>query len=85
MVHQPKNVVCAKELYPDVWVDPEIVCAIRADEITVSPLHSAAKTESALGYALRFPRFMGYRTDKSANEATTVHEVQRLYQDQFVK
>ncbi len=82
---EPKNVVCVKELYPDVWVNPEIVCRIRADEITISPLHSAGRTESKQGYALRFPRFMGYRTDKSATEATTIEEIEHLYEDQFKK
>ncbi len=81
----PHNVVCAKELYPDVWVYPEIVCIVRADEITLSPLHAAGKTNEQLGYALRFPRFMGYRLDKSAAEATTAKEIARLYEDQFVK
>ncbi len=81
----PKNVACVKELYPDVWVSPEIVCRIRADEITISPLHSAARTESKQGYALRFPRFMGYRPDKSATEATTISEIEQLYNIQFKK
>jgi DNA ligase-1 len=82
---QPHNVVCAKELYPDVWVNPEIVCSVFADEITASPLHAAGKTDTHLGFALRFPRFLGYRTDKSATEATTSHEIKRLYEDQFKK
>lgn len=81
----PKNVICAKELVPDVWVNPEIVCIIRADEITLSPLHSAGKTEKHLGYALRFPRFMGYRPDKRGIESTTVAEIKHLYDDQFIK
>ncbi len=81
--HQPKNVVCSKNLFPDVWVAPEIVCMIRADEITISPVHMAGATEQKCGYALRFPRFMGYRTDKSATEATTVKEVERLFKDQL--
>jgi DNA ligase 1 len=81
--HKPKNVRCEKELYPDVWVYPEIVCAIRADEITISPLHTAGKKDDTLGYALRFPRFIDYRVDKSAQEATTVSEIVRLYEDQF--
>ncbi len=79
-----KNLVCAKELYPDVWVSPEIVVIVRADEITLSPVHSAGKTDEHLGYALRFPRFMGYSLQKSAAETTTVAEVQHLYEDQFV-
>lgn len=82
---KPKNVECAKELTPDVWVNPEIVCRVRADEITLSPLHSAGKTANNLGYALRFPRFMDYRLDKNAYEATTDDEIKRLYDDQFVK
>ncbi len=85
VAQKPKNVDCAKELYPDVWVNPEIVCLIRADEITMSPLHSAGKTKVQLGFALRFPRFMGYRPDKGPEEATTVSEIKRLYEDQFKK
>lgn len=80
---KPKNVECAKELYPDVWVSPEIICLICADEITLSPTHVAGKTEKNLGYALRFPRFMGYRPDKSVDEATTVKEIRQLYKNQF--
>ncbi len=81
--NRPRNVVCAKGLYPDVWVSPEMVCMVRADEITVSPLHAAGQSEKTLGYALRFPRFMGYRIDKSPREATTVKEIVGLYKDQF--
>jgi DNA ligase 1 len=81
---KPKNIECAKELTPDVWVTPQIVCRVRADEITLSPLHTAGKTEKQLGYALRFPRFMDYRTDKSAEEASTDYEIKRLYEDQFI-
>lgn len=81
---KPTNVVCDKNLAPDIWVAPELVCMVRADEITMSPVHTAGKTEKALGYALRFPRFMGYRDDKSASDATTDIEIKRLYQDQFV-
>ncbi len=85
VTHQPHNIICAKELYPDVWVDPKIVCMIRADEVTKSPLHTAGKTDKDLGLALRFPRIMGYRPDKSATEATTVSELKRLFVLQFEK
>lgn len=81
--HQPKNVVCVKDLIPDVWVAPQIVCSVRADEISLSPVHAAGKTSHKLGFALRFPRIMGYRDDKSAREATTVKEVERLFDDQL--
>lgn len=82
---EPHNVVIAKELVPHVWTLPELVVMIRADEITLSPLHAAGKTKDKPGYALRFPRFMGYREEKGPFEATTVHEVARMYEDQFVK
>lgn len=80
---RPVNVDCAKELYPDVWVAPEIVCLVRADEITRSPLHKAGARHDASGLALRFPRIMGYRPDKSASEATTVKELERLFKLQY--
>ncbi len=83
--NKPKNVVSHKDLEPDVWTSPELVVLVRADEITVSPVHAAGKTKEKLGYALRFPRFMGYRPDKSAAEVTTVKEIGRLYKDQFKK
>ncbi len=82
---KPDTVFCVKELFPDVWVVPELICMIRADEITKSPTHTAAKTKNNLGYALRFPRFMGYRQDKSVEDATDNKEVERLYKNQFEK
>ena len=80
---KPRHEECAKALVPDVWTSPEIVCAIRADEITLSPTHSAGATKDHLGYALRFPRIMGYRDDKSATDATTVKELAQLFKIQY--
>jgi DNA ligase-1 len=74
----PQDVLIAHEHTPDVWVDPVVVVAVRADELTRSPLHRAGKSETSLGFALRFPRIMDYRFDKSAHDATTVVEVVRL-------
>jgi DNA ligase-1 len=83
--HKPSNVLCAKELNPDVWVAPDIVCVIRADEITMSPLHTAGKTNEQLGMALRFPRIMGYRDDKGPLDITQVWEIKELFDQQFSK
>lgn len=80
---RPKNVECASELTPDVWISPEIVCEVRADEITRSPVHSANKTTNHLGLALRFPRFVSYREDKSATQATNVQELKDLFDLQY--
>lgn len=78
---QPKNVVCAKELYPAVWVTPTLVCEVLADEITFSPLHTSGKKEHQLGLALRFPRFVKYRPDKDPTQTTTAAELLHLKQN----
>jgi len=69
---KPKNYVVTKLLEPDFWVTPQVIVEIAADEITKSPSHSA-------GYALRFPRLVKFRDDKSVREATTVEELKRLF------
>lgn len=81
----PHNIMCNPALVPDVWVEPEIVCLVRADEITISPVHSAGKTANNLGFALRFPRFMGYRDDKDAAQATESIEIKRLFDNQYAR
>ena len=68
------------EIKPDVWVEPKYVVTLTADEITRSPNHTAGKTESESGYALRFPRLTSeIRTDKNAEDATTVAEIIKMF------
>ncbi|MBI2529516.1 MAG: ATP-dependent DNA ligase [Candidatus Diapherotrites archaeon] len=67
-------------LEPDVWVEPKYVIEARADEITKSPMHTAGRNEKDTdGYALRFPRMIKLRTDRKAEEATTVKEIIDMY------
>ncbi|MCL4365853.1 DNA ligase, partial [Patescibacteria group bacterium] len=71
---------------PSVWVEPKIVIEVLADEITRSPIHTAGKTESEPGYALRFPRLIKFREeDKRPEDATTVKELIEMYQQQYKK
>jgi len=70
---KPKQYLVDKNLFPDVWCQPEIVVEIKADNITRSPIHTA-------GLALRFPRLVRFREDKSVNEVTTLAEAEKLYQ-----
>ncbi|GMR19157.1 MAG: ATP-dependent DNA ligase [Patescibacteria group bacterium] len=83
---KPLNVLVEKELTPDVWAVPSIVVAIRADEITRSPLHTASRVKRdgvvKPGLALRFPRLMAFRDDKDPEQATTVKEVEKLFKQQ---
>lgn len=70
-------------LQPDVWVEPKYVIEMQADEITRSPIHTAGKVGDEPGYALRFPRVIGFiRTDKKAEDATTVKEILRMFEKQ---
>ncbi len=73
-------------LQPSVWIAPEIVIEVVADEITKSPIHTAGKTDSEPGFALRFPRLVKFReADKTAEDATTVKELIRMYVQQYKK
>ncbi|MBV9601790.1 MAG: ATP-dependent DNA ligase [Chloroflexi bacterium] len=66
----------SSRIIPSVWLEPQIVVEVLADEITSSPNHTA-------GYALRFPRVIRFRdADKRPEDATTLAELIELYQAQ---
>jgi DNA ligase-1 len=71
----PKNVTFPKILTPDVWVEPQIVVELGGDEISVSQNHTS-------GYALRFPRLITFRDDKSATDTTSPKEILALHKSQ---
>ncbi len=70
---QPKEYEVNKNLQPDVWVRPELVVEIAADNITKSKVHTS-------DYGLRFPRLVKFRDDKGAEQASTLEEVVRLFE-----
>ncbi len=73
-------------IVPSVWIKPEIVIEVLADEITKSPVHTAGKTETEPGYALRFPRLVSFRgSDKKAEDATSVEELIEMFKQQGKK
>ncbi|MBP6882377.1 MAG: DNA ligase, partial [Candidatus Levybacteria bacterium] len=87
--HKPARVNSKVE--PSVWVKPEIVIEVLADEITRSPNHTAGmkmkdgKVEEP-GYALRFPRLLKFRDeDKKPEDATSVKELIEMFDHQFGK
>ena len=77
---RPARVV--SRLEADVWVEPSLVVTVLADEITRSPVHTAARDAAGRGLALRFPRVVGggAREDKSAADATTAREIAELFE-----
>lgn len=92
---KPTNYVADKEIAPDTWVKPEIIIETLADEITLSPRHTAGRETNSVaaikepqskrsatpkpGYSLRFPRLVRLRHDKSPRDATSIQEIERLY------
>lgn len=67
----PSRFKIPKGLTPSVFVEPQVVVEIAADEITNSPVHTA-------GVALRFPRMVRIRSDKTPEQITTLGEVREL-------
>ena len=59
----------------EVKVKPKIVIEVGYEEIQKSPTYES-------GFALRFPRVIGLRDDKGANEASALDYVKKLYTGQ---
>lgn len=72
LASKPKEYEVDKGLTPDFWVIPKAVVELAADEITVSPKHTA-------GLALRFPRLVRFRDDKNASDITSLNELKDLF------
>ncbi len=69
---KPKEYEVSKVLFPDFWVEPKLVVELAGDDITKSPNHTA-------GYALRFPRLVKFRDDKTMKEATELQYFEKLF------
>jgi DNA ligase-1 len=79
--HRPARVNSI--LVPDVWLQPEVVVEVLADEITPSPRHTSGMVGDQPGFALRFPRIISFRSlDKKPEDATTVREIREMFQNQ---
>lgn len=62
----------------DFWVEPKYVVEVAFDEITQSPNHTCGMDEGK-GLALRFPRLVRMREDKTVKEITTTGEVEEMF------
>ncbi len=60
-----------KVITPDVWLAPELIAEIAADEMTKSSIHTS-------GYGLRFPRLIRWREDKTPEQATDVEQLKEI-------
>ncbi len=88
--NKPARFDVDKAMECDVWVEPEMVVVIRADEITKSSVHTAGRIMGPTaagggqevktpGFALRFPRLEDFRDDKNPEDATTIKEIEAMY------
>lgn len=67
----------------DVWIEPRYVVTVTADEITRSPSHTAGRDREGIGYAMRFPRAIGFlRDDKRPEDANSVKEIIEMFEQQ---
>jgi len=60
----------------EVTVRPNVVVELKFEEIQKSPSYSS-------GYALRFPRLVRIRADRSPNEASTLRQVEGFFKEQY--
>lgn len=70
------NVLCPQSLLPDVWVVPEVVFTVEADEIT----RRLGDENIGGGLSLRFPRLVEWGRDKGVNDATRVTELMNMFE-----
>ena len=59
-------------------VEPTVVLEIAFDRIQESKRHKS-------GYALRFPRIVRIRDDKTVDQISTIDEVRRIYEGQLIR
>src|SRR5215208_5856488 len=82
-VSERKPARVESNIEPSVWVEPQVVIEMLADEITRSPVHPTGADEVGQVYALRFPRLVNFRQeDKTPEVVTTVAEIVELYNQQ---
>ena len=84
IVDKPPAILKYKEKNVDVWFQPKYVWEIKAADLSLSPIYCAAlnEIEHGKGIALRFPRFIREREDKTYEETTSSEQIISYYKSQ---
>ena len=82
--HEGKHPRVDSLMEAEVWFSPGVVMEVLGDELTLSPVHTAAfdVLREASSLAVRFPRFQRWRDDKAPENATQVSDVVDMYRAQ---
>ncbi|MDG6256884.1 MAG: ATP-dependent DNA ligase [Methanomicrobiaceae archaeon] len=80
---KPSRCQVRNQSEPDFWFSPEFVIEVLGSEITRSPAHTCNwDDDEKRGFALRFPRFIRWRPEKSPEQATSAEEIAQMYGQQ---
>jgi len=86
LVKPDSNYNVDEKMTPDVWLEACQVWEIKAADLSISPVHTAAMGIKAdgKGIGLRFPRFLRIRDDKQPEDATAAEQIVDMFEAQAV-